>query len=240
MMPDVPGREASGRGNLSRQEAVREGLPCDDSDVCLAGLGERFANPFLPQHAERDLERRRPARLDAEGRFQRLMDRDPVVENLVLRFQALEDLVRLRIAHHLRRRVVELVQIDVIRAQPFERPLEGEGDVPGVEVHPDAPVVEVSADLRRDAHLFAAALEGLSEDLLAVSPAVHVRRVEEGAPELDRPAHGGDGGRVVGRTVRVPAVVPADRPCAEANLGDLQTCASERPVPHPSRTERGK
>ena len=47
-------------------------------------------------------------------------------------------------------------------------------------------MIEVPAHLRRKADLATAALEGLPEDLLAVTPPIDIRGIEERAPEIDR------------------------------------------------------
>src|SRR5947208_17167776 len=71
------------------------------------------------------------------------------------------------------------------------------------------------------------AFECLTEDLLAVAPSVHIRGVDEIHPELGGAPDRGDRFRVVGRTVRVPVRIPANRPRAEPDFGDLQPCATD-------------
>src|SRR5207249_5733762 len=137
-----------------------------------------------------------------------------------------------RVAHHLHGRIVELVHIDMRGAESLERPLQREGDVSGIEVHPDAAVIEIPADLRRDVHVLAMAFECLTEDLLAVAPSVYICGVDEIHSELDGPPDGGNGFRVVGRTVRVPVRIAANRPRTEPDFGDLQPCATENSTLH--------
>src|SRR5439155_21021648 len=124
---------------------------------------------------------------------------------------------------------------DMRCTESLERPLEAEVDVSGIEVHSDVAVVEVPDDLRRDVHVLSMAFECLTEDLLAVAPSVYICGVDEIHPELDGPPDGGNGFRVVGRTVRVPMGIAADRPCTEPDLGDLQPRATENSTLHLSR-----
>src|SRR6266571_988711 len=112
-------------------------------------------------------------------------------------------------------------------AESLERALQGEGDVSGIEVHPDASVIEIPTDLCRDVHVLVVAFECLAENLLAVAPSVYICGVDEIHPELDGAPDGGDGFRVVGRTVRIPMGIAADRPCTEPDFGDLQPRATE-------------
>src|SRR6266571_8507105 len=112
-------------------------------------------------------------------------------------------------------------------AESLQRPLQGECDVSGIEVHPDASVIEIPANLRRDVHVLTMAFESLAENLLAVAPSIYICGVDEIHPELDGASDGGDGFRVVSRTVRVPVRIPADRPCTEPDFGDLQPRATE-------------
>ena len=110
----------------------------------------------------------------------------------VFRLQGVERLVGRGVPHHLGGRIVQLVQVHVVRTEPLEGPFEREGDVPRLEVHADAAVVEVPADLRREEDLVPAVFEGLTEDLLAVPPAVDVRGVEEVHSEIECSADCGD------------------------------------------------
>ena len=93
-------------------------------------------------------------------------------------------------------------------------------------------MIEVAANLRREEHLVAAALEGQAEDLLAVAPTVHVGRVEEIHTEVDGLPHRVDRVCVLRGTVRIPVGIPADRPSPEADFGHLETRSSEGAASH--------
>ncbi len=112
--------------------------------------------------------------------------------DLVFRLEGLQDFVGLRIAHHLGRRIVELVDVDVVPPEPLQRPLEGEGNVSRIEVHSDASVIEIAADLGGDVHTVSTGVKRLSEDFFAVTPPVHVRGVKEVDTHVDRPVDRGD------------------------------------------------
>ena len=127
---------------------------------------------------------------------------------------------------------MELIHVNVVRAESLERPFQRKRDVPRIEIHPDAAVVEVAAHFRRQDDGVAAALERLAEDLLAATPAVDVGRVEEVHPEIDGPLDGCDRLPVVGGSVRVPVRVPTNGPCAESDLRDSEARPTEDACVH--------
>src|SRR5574340_534842 len=100
-------------------------------------------------------------------------------------------------SHHLGGRIVELVKVHVVRSEARQRAVEGERNVPGLEVHPHAAVVEVASDLGREEHVVPYALERLPQDLFAVPPAVHGRGVDEVGAQLNGPPNRRDGFLVV-------------------------------------------
>src|SRR5438034_1160195 len=227
MMADVPRWKRRIWMDASGEEAVPQGLAGDDSDARPPSLREDLLDPFLTQQAKRDLERLRFPGLETQKRLDGLVDGNPVVVDLVLPFQCVEDLVRGRVRHQFRGRVVQLIEVHVVRAESLQGSIQGEREVARVEVHPNASAVKVSADLRRQEHLFPAAFEGLSEDFLTVAPAVHVGGVEEVDSEVNGPADRLDGFRVLRGTIRIPVRIPADRPRAEAYLGHVEARPAE-------------
>ena len=200
-MADVARREARVLSQGPRQEPVRERLAGDEADLVPLGQGEDFVDPLLTEQIEGELDHGRLPRLDRHHGLDRLVHGDPVVPHLVLRLELVEHVVRRRIRHHRKRRVVELVHVNVVRPETLQRSLEREGDVSGIEVHAHAAMVEVAADLRSEEHVLAVVLQGLPEDLLAVAPSVDVGCVEKVAAEICRTAHRTDGNGVVRRTV---------------------------------------
>ena len=102
-------------------------------------------------------------------------------------------------------------QVDVIRLQPAQRALDGLADVrrPAVHAGDHAVRVELEAELGRDDHAVARALELLEragQQLLVRVRPVRLGRIEEGASELDGAMDGGDGLALValfGGAVRV-------------------------------------
>src|SRR5437762_10841581 len=169
MMADVPRWKRRIWMDASGEEAVPQGLAGDDSDARPPSLREDLLDPFLTQQAKRDLERLRFPGLETQKRLDGLVDGNPVVLDLVLPFQCVVDLVRGRVRHQFRGRVVQLIEVHVVRAESLQGSIQGEREVARVEVHPNASAVKVSADLRRQEHLFPAAFEGLSEDFLTVA-----------------------------------------------------------------------
>src|SRR5438093_1043613 len=227
MMADVPRWKRRIWMDASGEEAVPQGLAGDDSDARPPSLREDLLDPFLTQQAKRDLERLRFPGLETQKRLDGLVDGNPVVVDRVLPFQCVEDLVRGRVRHQFRGRVVQLIEVHVVRAESLQGSIQGEREVARIEVHPNASAVKVSADLRRQEHLFPAAFRGLSEDFLPVAPAVHVGGVEEVDAEVNGPADRLDGFRVLRGTIRIPVRIPADRPRAEAYLGHVEARPAE-------------
>src|SRR5207247_345106 len=98
------------------------------------------------------------------------------------------------------------------------------------------PVVEIAADLGGDEHALADSCERLAQELLRMAVPIHVRGIEEVAPQLVGAAYGAQRLGVVGRTVGVTEPVAADGPRAEADRADREAGAAEHPPPHRSRS----
>ncbi len=129
---------------------------------------------------------------------------------------------------------MQLEQVDVVGAQTLERALHREAQVSGREVQTQVGFVEVGADFGREDNLIAHVLERLAEQRFGVSVPVHVRRVEEGAAELECVTDRAGGLRVVGRAVRIAEPVAADRPGPETDFADGESGAAERAAVHAS------
>ena len=131
-------------------------------------------------------------------------------------------------------RIVQLEQVDVVGTQPLERPFHGEPQVAGREVQPHVPVVEVAASLGREEDLIADVVQRRTEQGFGVAVAVHVRRVEEVAAELERPPDRTRGLRVVRGAVRVTERIATNCPSPETDLADRESGAAERAAVHAS------
>src|SRR3989442_3890561 len=91
----------------------------------------------------------------------------------------------------------------------------------------DVAVVEVAAYLGCEDRLRAPPRQGRADQLLAVTVAVYVGRVEEIAAVVERGADGAERLGVVGGAVRVAVLVAAHGPAAEPDFADGETCAPE-------------
>src|SRR5438132_4643104 len=138
MMADVPRWKRRIWMDASGEEAVPQGLAGDDSDARPPSLREDLLDPFLTQQAKRDLERLRFPGLETQKRLDGLVDGNPVVVDLVLPFQCVEDLVRGRVRHQFRGRVVQLIEVYVIRSESLRGSLHRGDAVALHEVHPTA------------------------------------------------------------------------------------------------------
>lgn len=137
---------------------------------------------------------------------------------------------RLHVAH------MQLVQVDVVGPEPYERCRARPADVAGGHVGagdgPPGLVVRV-AELRRDHDIVAPPPQGAAENALAVPGAVRVGGVEERDAQVDGPV---DGANRLGVVHRAPAIGlalederPPDRPAAEADRADLRPGPAEFP-----------
>ena len=113
------------------------------------------------------------------------------------------------------RRPVQVVQVDVVHAEPGQRRLAGPLDV--VVLAADDPVRvaagPVDAELRGQLHLVAAARDAAADQHLVVAGAVDVGGVEEGDAEVQGAVDGRD------RLVPVGGAVPLAHPHAAQALG---------------------
>ena len=235
----------AGEGVLGRQVALEQpgggGHARDHAGaVALGDLEELGARLLLEQVVDR-LQRRQPGAL-LEGAHALVApadlraERDAVVADLALgpqRVELGEQRVGLDAVHA---RVVELVEVDVVRAQAPQRGLER---APRVLRRPvvralgllvvRAVGVEDVAELGRELVGVAgpaAALEGGAHELLVEALAVGVAGVEEGDAEIERA-----GDEPVGVLVLAPPV-RAERPRPEADRRGLETAVTEAAPPH--------
>lgn len=130
---------------------------------------------------------------------------------------------------------VEVVEVDVIDAEPLQAAVDGATDVSGaaVRLQPGPLGVVVDAELGGDEGPVAAVLQRLADQhLVGVGP-VHLGGVEEGHAQLERPVDDLDGLRLVGA-----AVEGAHAHAAEADGGNFGTVAAQATGlhgAHPSR-----
>jgi hypothetical protein len=117
---------------------------------------------------------------------------------------------------------VLVVQVDVVRAQPPERPLDGGADVGRAAVGDAGAAAGVrdEAELRGHHDLVAAVLDRLADQFLAVERAVDLGGVDVGDAEIQGTADGADGFGVV----EAPAagVGPGHGHGTQADPGDVQ------------------
>ena len=121
---------------------------------------------------------------------------------------------------------VLVVEVDVVDAEPLQRAVAGLADVLGAAVDGAlGRVVGVAhdAELGGDDRLVAAPGQRLADEHLVGVRPVHVGRVEEVDPELERPVDGGGRLVVVGRTVEV-----GHPHAAQALARDHESLRSER------------
>ena len=88
-------------------------------------------------------------------------------------------------AHHLLLRrhgvkAVELEQVDIIRAQTFQRAIDGFGQMGAGGAHIIGPVAEAEGCLGGNDHLVAAALDGGTQNFLGQSLGIDIGAVEHG------------------------------------------------------------
>jgi hypothetical protein len=114
---------------------------------------------------------------------------------------------------------VLVVQVDVVGAEPLQRPLDCDADARGAAVEDTGAATRVrdDAELRCEYDLGAAALDGPADQLLVVEGAVDLGGVEVGDAKVQRPMDGADGLAVA---ALCDVVVAGHRHGAESNAGD--------------------
>jgi len=124
---------------------------------------------------------------------------------------------------------VLVVQVDVVGAEPLQGALDGGADVrrAAVEDARAATGVRDDAELRRQHHLVAAALDGPTNQFLVEVGAVDLSGVEMGDAQIQRPVDGADG---LGVAASPDVVVAGHRHGAEAYSGDVES--ADRDVLH--------
>ena len=126
-------------------------------------------------------------------------------------------------------RDVQLVQVDVVGAQPAQRSGHRAADVGSPALRPRrGPVPHVhaaAAELRGQHHLVTARAEDLAQGTLrAAAPAICVRRVEQGDPDVD--------GRVHHRARPVRVEAPAEVVATQPDDRHQQSRLSQGPIAH--------
>jgi large subunit ribosomal protein L32 len=122
---------------------------------------------------------------------------------------------------------VLVVEVDVVRAEPLQRPVDRRTDVLGPSVR--TTVAEGADELRGEDETVAPALDRPADELFVRAAAVELGRVEERDPELERPVDGGNRLLVV-----APAVERRHAHAPEPLLGDDESL-SQRPRLHHRR-----
>src|SRR6185437_5172986 len=113
------------------------------------------------------------------------------------------------------RRAVQVIQVDVVHAEPGQRRLAGPLDVVVLAADDAVPVAggPVDAELRSQLHLVAAARDTAADQYLVVASAVDVGGVDEGDAQVQGAVDGRDG------LVPVGGAVPLAHPHAAQALG---------------------
>jgi len=96
---------------------------------------------------------------------------------------------------------VQVVQVEVVDAEPGQRRLAVAADAVGAGIDVHAVLVADDPDLAGQHHLVASAGDRPTDQFLVVAGAVAHRGVQQGDADLDRAVHGGDGLLVVGRAI---------------------------------------
>src|SRR4030095_7712682 len=82
-------------------------------------------------------------------------------------------------------KTVELIQIDVVGAEPAQASLDGVDQVIPRRAHLVGAGASAEGPLRGNQDLMAASLESLSQDLLCLSARIHVRRIKHGGAGIE-------------------------------------------------------
>jgi hypothetical protein len=100
---------------------------------------------------------------------------------------------------------VLVVEVDVVHAETLQRRVAGLADVLRAAVDPEPAAVLASnvAELRRELHLVAAAVDGLPDEPLVGERAVRVGGVQEGDADVEGPLDGLGGLELVGGPVEL-------------------------------------
>ncbi|MBK5115675.1 MAG: hypothetical protein JJE23_02035 [Thermoleophilia bacterium] len=123
---------------------------------------------------------------------------------------------------------VLVIEIDVVEAEPLQRSVDRAAHILGAAVDRAIPMlVEAHAELGRDHDLVATSGERFAEQLLVITPAVHLGGVEEAHTELDRAVERGDRLRLVPLTVEA-----GHSHAAEADLRYLESVVAECSLVH--------
>ena len=228
------GRKACPRGRrfaaavLAREDAARQGKIGNEGELLAPALGQDVCLGLPVQQAVLVLHADEPRRSGRRGRLgiAQLLGgevRAADLANLARLHQLVEGAQRVR-DRSVGIRLVQLVQVDAVGAQPAEAVLRGAMDVAGAGAL--ALVVHRHPELGRDQDVVASRAEGPAQELLADGAPVDIGRVEEGDPGVQSGMDDRMGPRLVGDAL--PEVVAAqpdhrhsqrsDRPCLHLPL----------------------
>src|SRR6266849_678406 len=216
----------------SRQEAAAEGRVGDEGDAELPTGGQGLLRRVPVE--KRVLALHRAQAVDGmgppDGRGRRLGEAE--VAHLALLDEPGHGPHRIRDGD-LRVHTVLVVEIDDIDAQPLETRVAGAADIRGTAVDEIALAIRALdlAELRGEHRLVAPTLERPAQQLLVVSPTVHVRGVQEVDPQVQRVVDDVDGLGVVAL-----AVGAGHGHAPEPDGRDLQVAVPQLAILHGGRS----
>ena len=251
----VARRESRVTGVLTLEQARRMRHANEYADAVLFGSRDEASARILFEYVVDDLESRNSALPDQRPPFSLPpvggAERGAIASDLALRFQPLERLEKLTAADSPHPRVVNLIDINVIRTQAPQALLNGKGNVLRREILREflvavpfaVVIVEIVAELRGDNDTVADVAERVCEDHLALALSICVGGVEERDPGIVGFSQQLDAALIV---LNAPPA-GADGPEAETNRRNLDPSITESTIfharaniisPHPSRPAR--
>ena len=240
VLPHVVRRELRVGAELPGQQPRGQRNARDDAVALRLRGREELARRRLVEDVVEHLDRVRPAALDDLHPLLGRADGDAPRADLPGVLEHLHRFLDLLAPELVERRVVGLIEVDVVGAEALQRAVDGVKDVLLGEVLAHLPGGGADdADLRGDDDLVAPPRQDDAEQRLAAAEAVAVGGVEEGDAELARAPDRGERLVVAGapppqRRPRGPGRA-ADRPRAEADGTDPDPRAPEIAILHPER-----
>src|SRR5215207_1500840 len=208
-------RELAVGAHLAGEEAAGERDAGENADVPLLGEREELLGWLLAEDVEDDLDGLHVRVVEGHPRFLDLLYAHTVVADLARLLQPVQRLEGGVLTVRLCRRAMELQQVQGIDPKVLQATLD-EGRQVVVIVSFRNVRIEATSGLGRDQYFIVwSVLQETTDELLAASVAVYVRRVEKVHAEVDRAVKRGVGG-----VIAHSAPVAPEGPDAEAELRD--------------------
>ncbi|OIQ77658.1 hypothetical protein GALL_406440 [mine drainage metagenome] len=222
----VIGRKSTLRTHLAAEQPGRQGEPCQDAHAAFLGLLKQQLRRALAKQVVNDLHALHTREFNGFERLFDLLDADPIVAQLASLHHVIEHAKHFRHVENLRRRAVQLQQVDGLGVEVDQAALNKSRQVAAV-VTGCHMGVQAPASLGGDIKRLAAFAAQSCQQTLTTAIAIHIGTVKKVHAQIERAVQGTHGLRVIDFTPGTP-----DGPGTKADSRDVPSGSAKFAIVH--------